>query len=103
MRNPHGRHGTRLLRAYQAIFCGFLIVAVGAAVLGVVAYVYHDPYAAFEHEPGPLPEGIARPPGPSVGEPAPHFTLRRLAAESPVSLRESFQQRPTVLIFGSYS
>ena len=41
--------------------------------------------------------------GPAVGQPAPDFTLARLGSEGTVTLSELSGDRPTVLVFGSYT
>jgi len=48
--------------------------------------------------PGAPPAGV-----PQVGETAPDFTLRTLDGKSEVTLSEVSKERPTVLIFGSYT
>ena len=41
--------------------------------------------------------------GPSVGDPAPQFTLNNMKSGAEVQLADLFGQKPSVLVFGSYT
>ena len=48
--------------------------------------------------------GQHRPPGPEVGDTAPDFTLKQMNSDETVQLSERLgQDRPVVLVFGSYT
>ena len=98
MRNLYARHGTLLLRASQAIWLGFLAVALFATVYALVAAAQGTPVW------GTGDDRRVQPPGPDLGEPAPDFRLHSLHDDTYVSLQECLgRRRGIVLVFGSYT